>query len=76
LPKEVELNGRLSTVDLLIKLGCFVKKEHKVLELKGADLNKEVKCTEPSTSIRLPWLAPSNHFHPSLTFASDTEVPH
>jgi hypothetical protein len=39
LPKELLLKGRLSTVDLLIMIGCFVKKENLVSVLKAADLN-------------------------------------
>jgi len=29
----------LSTIDLLIKLACFVKKENNIFNIKGADLN-------------------------------------
>jgi hypothetical protein len=32
--------GMVSTVDLLIKMGCFVKKKNKVSILKAADLDK------------------------------------
>jgi hypothetical protein len=32
--------GRLSTVDLLITISCFVNKENMVLVLKAADLNQ------------------------------------
>ncbi len=38
--------GRLGTVDLLIRVECFVKK-----------VNKEVSCTEQSPSVRVPWLS-------------------
>jgi hypothetical protein len=31
--------GRLSTVDLLIKRGCLVKKINNILNTKGADLD-------------------------------------
>ncbi len=53
--------GRLSTVDLLIKMGCFVKKENIALVWKAADLEetrkyKEVNCTDPSPSVRIPSL--------------------
>ncbi len=34
---------RLSTVDLLIKMGCFVKKENLVPVWKAADLNSLVQ---------------------------------
>jgi hypothetical protein len=37
--RELLLKGRLSTVDLLITVGCFVKKENLVSVSKAADLN-------------------------------------
>ncbi len=33
----------------------FCKKEKIGLVLKAADLNKEVNCTDPSPSVRVPW---------------------
>jgi hypothetical protein len=33
------IGGRLSTVDLLIKVACFVKNVNNVFNIKGADLN-------------------------------------
>ncbi len=54
-PGKSYWRGRLSTVDLLIKVGCFVMKENKVSEWKGADINKEVNRTKLSPSVRLPW---------------------
>jgi len=38
LAKQLLLKG-LSTVDLLIKIGCYVKMENTVPVRKGADLN-------------------------------------
>jgi hypothetical protein len=52
--KEYELRGRLSTVDLLIKATCFVKVLIKK-ELIRTSKYKEVNCTKPSPSVRLPW---------------------
>ncbi len=48
--------GRLSTVDLLIRVPCLLK--IMCLRSKSYDhLNhmKEVNCTEPSPSISVPW---------------------
>jgi len=35
--------GRLSTVDLLIKVACFVQNVNNIFNVKGADLNKLVQ---------------------------------
>ena len=43
----------LSTVDLLLKVACFVKKNIFSV-LKGSDLNKEVNCTDPYPPVRIP----------------------
>jgi hypothetical protein len=49
---------RLSTVDLLHKIVCFVKKLMFALS-KAADLNYsvqgQIKCAEFSPSVRVPW---------------------
>jgi hypothetical protein len=52
---RVKLRGRLSTVDLLIKIACFVKKEKYFPELKAADL-KYAKFSDPSLFLRIPCL--------------------
>ncbi len=51
-----DLCGRLGTVDLLIRVECFVKK-----------VNKEVSCTEPSPSVRVPWLSWCDYTSTQLT---------
>jgi hypothetical protein len=56
--KEPLLKGRLSTINLPINIGYFVKKKKIVLVGKAAVLNMEVYCTDPSPSRRIPWLAP------------------
>ncbi len=38
-PGSANWGGRLSTVDLLIKAACFVKKVNNIFKEKGADLN-------------------------------------
>ncbi len=43
-------------VDHLIMIDCFVKKKYSVTEWKAADMNKEVNCTDPYPSVRIPWL--------------------
>ncbi len=45
--RELLLKGRLSTVDLLIKMGCFVNKENLVSVLKAADINLLVEGGQP-----------------------------
>jgi hypothetical protein len=48
--------GRLTTVDLLIKITCFVKKIFQYKKkLTLTSEYKEVKCTDPSPSVRIPW---------------------
>jgi hypothetical protein len=37
--RNTNCEGRLSTVDLLIKVACFVKKENNIFNIKRADLN-------------------------------------
>ncbi len=53
------LGGRFSTVDLLVltSLDQFVSKLKILFFLfyKTSYLNEEVNCTEPSTSISVPW---------------------
>jgi hypothetical protein len=44
--KSENLRGRLSTVDLFIKLACFVKKKMSVFS-KAADLNWLVQGGQP-----------------------------
>jgi hypothetical protein len=39
LATEHLLKGRLSTVDLLIKVACFVTKVNNIFNIKAADLN-------------------------------------
>ncbi len=69
--RNTNCSGRLSTVDLLIKLACFVKNANCIFNIKGANLNylvqgqyKEVVCTGPSPSVRLP--CPSARYPLSL----------
>ncbi len=51
--------GRLSTIDPVIRVACFVKKENNILNKKAADL--KLVSTRRSTvlnlplSVRLPW---------------------
>jgi hypothetical protein len=50
-------SGRLNTVDLLIKVACFVKKRIMFALTKATNqnkLDKEVNCTEASRPVRLP----------------------
>jgi hypothetical protein len=47
--------GRLSTVGLLFKVACFLNKVNNISNEKVSKY-KEVKCTEPSPSFRLPWM--------------------
>ncbi len=46
----------LNTIDLLIKIGYFVKKKIYSFSLKASWINwfKEVNCTDPSLSVRIP----------------------
>ncbi len=44
---NTNLGGTLSTVDLLIEVGCFVKKVNNGLNKKGADLYQLVKGGQP-----------------------------
>jgi hypothetical protein len=49
--------GRLGTVDL-IYLACFVSKVNNIFNVKSRSWSKlvmEVNCTEPFSSLRLPW---------------------
>jgi hypothetical protein len=52
--RELLLNGRLSTVDLLIKIGCFVKMEKHSSSMKSS-LGKLVR-TRRLTVLILPLL--------------------
>ncbi len=51
--------GRLSTVDLLIKVACSVKKGKQYFQYKKkqilTSLDKQANCTERSPSVRVPW---------------------
>jgi hypothetical protein len=38
-PGNANWGGRLSTVDLLIKVACFVKEVNNIFDIKRADLN-------------------------------------
>ncbi len=48
--------GRLSTVDLLTKVACFVEKVIMFALEKGAELNELVRQLYPSPLERFPWL--------------------
>jgi hypothetical protein len=53
--------GRLNTVDLLIEMACFVKNNIFHIERSLSTYTskcKEVNCTEPSPSVRLPFQKP------------------
>jgi len=39
LKKALQLRGRLSTVDLLVEVTCFVKKVNNIFNIDGGDLN-------------------------------------
>jgi hypothetical protein len=43
-------------------VACFCKKEIMFVLSKAANL-KEVDCTEPSLSVRVPWYATDKHSH-------------
>jgi len=51
---EMEGSG---TVDLLIKIACFVTKVNSVFNIK---MSKNVNRTEPSPSVRVPWTSINN----------------
>ncbi len=53
--------GRLSTVDLLIKIGCFVKNKNIVSiwkQLLWTSYYKEANSIDPSPSVWIPWCGP------------------
>jgi hypothetical protein len=52
---NTNLGKRLSTIDLLIKEACFVKQDQQYIQFKKKLFFKEVNCTGPSLSARLPW---------------------
>jgi hypothetical protein len=58
-PRKPYWRERISTVDLLIKIGCFVKKGKIEFQfekqLRKTSKFKEVNRTDPSPSERLPW---------------------
>jgi hypothetical protein len=39
LKRALQLRGRLSTVDLLVEVTCFVKKVNNIFNIDGGDLN-------------------------------------
>ncbi len=47
---------RLSAIDLLIRIGCFVKEKNLVYVWNAADLNWLLNCTDPCPAVRIPWL--------------------
>ncbi len=56
-PRNTNWGGRLSPVDLIIKVACFVKckkKENNIFDIKGATQYKQVNRTEPSPLVRPP----------------------
>ncbi len=58
-PGNTIWRGRLSTVDLLIEVTCFVKWYIKFSVEKAATINwlvEEVNGTEPSPSLSFPWV--------------------
>ncbi len=58
-PGNTNWMGGLSTVDLLIKFACFVKKVNKCMhfqkELICTSWYKEVNGTDPSRLVSIPW---------------------
>ncbi len=66
--------GRISTVDLLVLTSLnelLFKLKLNFLFYKATYLNEEVNCTEPSPSVRVPWLGAS-----SLTVAKADDMIH
>jgi hypothetical protein len=64
----------LCTVDLLIKVACFVKKKN-IVSVKNALIStsqyKEVNGTDPSSKVRIPWFT-SGKCYTSLLFERKT----
>jgi len=59
--REFLLQGRLCTVDLLVKPACFVKNKNSILSVQNTwselvSYDKVVNRTDPSSSVRIPWL--------------------
>ncbi len=52
---ELVLKGMLSTVDLLVKKAILCKNEYKK-KLILTSSYKEINSTEPSPSVRVPWV--------------------
>jgi hypothetical protein len=84
--KEFLLKGRISTVDLLLPASSdsLLFKLKLYFFYETTDLNEEVKCTEPSLSVRVHWSllcmfvfcvhVPMQRFQNKLTyFAKDIE---
>jgi len=60
-PWSSNWRGVLSTVDLLIMVSCFVKKVHNIFNTKRCKSElvaawRSTVLTEPSRSVRLPWV--------------------
>ncbi len=48
MPGNTNIGGRLGTVDLLIKVACFVKEVNDIFKIKRSWSKLEVNGTEPS----------------------------
>jgi hypothetical protein len=61
LSQGILTEGKISTLDLLIKVPCFCKNGKKHFQYKKelilTNEYKEINCTEDSPSVRLPWLS-------------------
>jgi hypothetical protein len=58
LPGNTKTRGRLSTIDLLIRVACFARKEIMFSiskQLFQTSQYNELNCTEPSPSVSVPW---------------------
>jgi hypothetical protein len=60
-PRNTNWGDRLSTVDLLLKVACFVKKENNSFNVKMSwfklvSTRRSTVLIRPSPSVRLPWL--------------------
>jgi hypothetical protein len=48
-------SGRLGKADLLVNITCMIKNNIYFI-IKSNWFVKEVNCTDPSPSVRIPWL--------------------
>ncbi len=69
--------GRLGTVNLLVLTSLdqlFLIWRHNLLFFtKTRYPNEEIKCTEPSSSVTVPWFVPSIPLQPSLAFSTKVQ---